>query len=342
MATMIGYQSSNAGAMVFNALPAWLVRHPGDLSWLMLAQLLPWLLVLVALFAALRADKPYTPPSAAAAQQWAARAAARKALPPGTPPGRAALAALRADLSTLFRHRNFMLLAAIFSLVAGMSWALPTVEGQLIEPCGYSSRVAGGAGAALMAAGVLSCAAAAPLLSAGGHSYVNVQRWLVFASAAATMLVLATNKPGNAGALLASWAALGAAQGPLGPVTLEHAAEMTFPMSADSSSAALFIISNLWSFVQVSALSPLLARRVSRTCASTLTPAAALIGTCLAVGCCLVMLLREEGRRAEAEGGAAKTEGEAGEAAEYAADAPLLTHAQQRAAAAAPHGDFTI
>jgi hypothetical protein len=336
--------------MVFNALPAWLVRRPDDLSSLMLAQLLPWLGVLAALVFAVQGDTPGAPPSAAAALQWAARRDARAALPPGVGPGAAALAALRRDLLALSRHRNFVTLAAVFSLVAGMSWALPTVEGQLIEPCGYSPRVAGGAGAALLGAGVLSCALAAPVLTARTRGYLGLQRRLVLAAAAATLLVLAANQPGNSMALLASWAALGAAQGPLGPVTLEHAAEMTFPMSADSSSAALFIVSNLWSFLQVSALAPLLARPSSRACATPATPAAALVVACMAAGVALTGALKEEGNRAAAEGStgeggggscgvaASALDGEAaGGEGRDAIDAPLLTHAQQRAAAV-PHG----
>jgi hypothetical protein len=326
--------------MVFNALPAWLVRRPGDLSALMLAQLLPWLAVLAALLAALRTDTPPAPPSAAAALQWAARRAALDALPPGTSPGAAALGALRRDLGALARNRNFALLAAVFSLVAGMSWALPTVEGQLIEPCGYSPRVAGGAGAVLLAAGIVACAAGAPLLAVGRRSYLALQRQLVIAAAAATVLAMAANQPGNAAALLASWAAMGAAQGPLGPLTLEHAAELTFPMSADSSSAALFICSNLWSFLQVSALSPLLARPVSARCESAATPAAALVAACMAAGVALVMLIREESHRAAAEQGAEGAGGAGGVGAAAPAgcvpadeppDAPLLTHAQHRA-----------
>jgi hypothetical protein len=338
VATLVGYQSSNAGAMVFNALPAWLVRRPDDLAGLMLLQLLPWAALLAALPRLVPSDTPAEAPSAAAAVQWAARRAAAAALPAGVSPGAAAVAALRRDLAALARHRNFVLLGAVFSLVAGMTWALPTVEGQLIEPCGYSPRLAGGAGAALLGGGVVSCLAAAPLLSPGRRGYTALQRHLVTAAAAATLLVMAANRPGQPGAVLLAWAALGCAQGPLGPVTLEHAAEMTFPMSADSSSAALFIVSNLWSFTQVSVLARLLAAPQSRECSAAATPAAAFVAACMALGVALAAGLREASRRAAAERGdvAAEPPCALPAATEDAApDAALLTRAEHRAAAAA-------
>ena len=347
VATLVGYQASNAGAMVFNALPAWLVRRPDDLSGLMLLQLLPWLALLAAMPRLLPSDTPAAAPSAAAAVQWAARRAAAAALPAGVSPGSAAVAALRRDLSTLTRHRNFALLAAVFSLVAGMTWALPTVEGQLIEPCGYSPRLAGGAGAALLGGGVVSCAAAAPLLSPGRRGYTALQRRLVAAAAVATLLVMAVNRPEQPGAVLLAWGALGCAQGPLGPVTLEHAAEMTYPMAADSSSAALFIVSNLWSFLQVSILARLLAAPESRTCATSATPTAAFVAACMALGVALAAGLRDESRRAAAERGddseapGVQEHGHGGEVGALpdgggdAPDAPLLTRAEHRNAAAA-------
>lgn len=344
LATLVGYQASNAGAMVFNALPAWLVRRPDDLAGLMLLQLLPWVALIAAMPRLLPSDTPAEAPSAAAAVQWAARRTAAAALPAGVSPGGAAVAALRRDLTALARHRNFAVLAAVFSLVAGMTWALPTVEGQLIEPCGYSPRLAGGAGAALLGGGVVSCLAAAPLLTPGRRGYTALQRRLVFAAAATTLLVMAANRPGQPGAVLLAWGALGCAQGPLGPVTLEHAAEMTFPMSADSSSAALFIASNLWSFMQVSVLARLLMARESQDCSAAATPAAAFVAVCMALGVALAAGLREESRRAAAERGDTETEGAEAcpqmpaasiEQGDDAPDAPLLTRAEHRAAAAA-------
>ncbi len=345
VATVVGYQASNAGAMVFNALPAWVVRKPEDLSSLFLAQLCAWVPVLLATARWMHTDRPDMPPSAAAALQWARREAHKASLPTGTHAGAAALASLAADLRALCAHRNFVLLTVVFSLVAGMSWALPTLEGPLIEACGYSPRVAGGAGAALLAAGVVACAALAPMLRRQ-PGYLPLQRALVLASASTAALLLASNRPLAAPQLLAAWAAFGAAQGPLGPVTLEHAAEMTFPMSADSSSAALFIASNLCSFAQASTLQPLLARPVSARCARTATPAAALVMACMLGGCLAVFAMKPEQTRAAAEGEGDRAAADDGAdslsasppgsddvisgGADEELDAPLLTHAQQR------------
>jgi hypothetical protein len=286
--------------VLFNALPAWVVRAPQDLGWLFALQLGAWLPALALLRVSLPADRPERPPCAAAALQWRMRAEARWG---GA--GTSALRLLWQDVCALLRSRSFLLLAALFSLVAGPSWALPAVEGQMMSACGYSPRQAGGAGALQLAAGVIACAllvpalrageaprAAGGLLSAGGgggggggRDYLSLQRGLALACAAATALLLAATRPLGARGLLAAWALFGAAQGPMGPVTLEHAAELSFPIAPDSSSALLFILSNLASFAQAAALQWLLRAPPSADCSSPATPAAAFRMLQMAAGC---------------------------------------------------------
>ena len=339
VATSIGFQASNLGAILFNALPAWLVHRPADLHALFLAQLLAWPLVLAALAVGMPTDRPDVAPSAATAAQWARHAAQRARLPPGTSPGAAAVASLAADLRLLARDADFRLLVAGFSCTAGVAWALSTVEGPLIEACGYSPRVAGGAGAALLAGGVVACAALAPWLraSASSRQYLPLQRRLQALCCAATAVLLVNTRPLAARQLLLAWAACGAAQGPLGPLTLEHAAQLTYPVPADSSSAALFMASNLASFAQTAAMQMLLTRPVSALCLSVATPSAALVVACLLLGYLAVACMNSASRGGSPSGRPAGSD--AGSAAcapsfestTEAPDAPLLTQAHQRA-----------
>jgi len=71
VATVVGYQASNAGAMLFNALPAWLVKRPRDLSPLFLTQLALWVPVLLATGRLMPSDRPPSArPGCAAAAVW--------------------------------------------------------------------------------------------------------------------------------------------------------------------------------------------------------------------------------------------------------------------------------
>ena len=331
VATTIGFQASNAGAILFNSLPAWVVRTPADLRLLFLAQLLAWPFVILAMALCMATDTPAMPPSSATAAQWLRRQQQHKALPPGTSPGAAAVAALVADLKLLCAHRNFVLLTLSFSCTAGVAWALSTVEGPLIESCGYSPRVAGGAGALSLTGGLLSCIALAPWLRASweGREYLPLQRRLQLLCAATTAVLMSNNRPLAQRQLLLSWALCGAAQGPLGPLTLEHAAAMTYPLAADSSSAALFMASNLASFIQTELLQALLRSPASALCLSTLTPGAVLVTANVLLGCLFVWAMTPQTCAASAHVVQEQPLQRVGPAASDD-DAPLLTQAHLR------------
>lgn len=84
-----------------------------------------------------------------------------------------------------------------------------------------------------------------PMVSVLNH--LSVRRYVVlqkgnlalFTVAVATLYI--NNRPDNRTGVIASWAFLGLALEPLMPLTLEHAAEMTYPQSADSSTALLLV-----------------------------------------------------------------------------------------------------
>jgi hypothetical protein len=122
------------------------------------------------------------------------------------------------------------------------------------------------------------------------------------ASAALGMIgFLLSLRPGAAPVVLAASAVLGAAAVPLLPLTLENAAETTFPIAEDVSAALLTSAGKLAGVVLVVALQPLVGRGA---CASVLTPAAGVIAA--AIGCSALGLLgfQADYRRAAAERGA--------------------------------------
>lgn len=184
------------------------------------------------------------------------------------------------EMNLIAQNRNFLLLMSGFSIAMGAVWALLMVESQLVEPCGYTDEFAGLCGACLLGTGVVAAFALSYVMETT-KEYVTLQKvnLCLFAVAVATLYV--NNRPGNkcgvacflfgsvssrercalrsslrcAAAqtettalrplgrtvVIASWSFLGLTLEPLMPLTLEHAAEMTFPVPADSSTALLLV-----------------------------------------------------------------------------------------------------
>jgi hypothetical protein len=287
--------------MIISAVAPFAVRQPDQIPRLYDWQLPVWALICcVSLFVC--ADRPPSPPSSSAAQQWAARAAAQAApLPPGVTANWAALQAAWADTRSLLVHANFMYLNLSFSLLTGIGWTYLTIVGQLLEPCGYSNMLAGIANAVFMGANALGCFVAAPIVEST-RGYVPMQRACSWLTALTTLAVVGTARPGAPAAVLLAWAALGFAMGPLTPISFEHAAEMTYPLPANSSTSLLNVAANLVGFIQTVVITPLLADATSGTCSSVVTPAAGFTLGCAGVGLVFTQLVTKEYRRQGAEG----------------------------------------
>ena len=89
---------------------------------------------------------------------------------------------------------------------------------------------------------------------------------------------LGANQPGNAGSVVAAYIMYGFISCPLTPITLEHAAEMTYPIPADNSAALLFTGVNVVFLAVTLGVGPLLAvDPVSLTCSSIKSNAALVI-----------------------------------------------------------------
>jgi len=289
------------GVMIISASAPFIVHQPSQIVLLYYWQVPVWLLILLA-GAWVCADRPPMPPSASAATLWATEdEAAAVPLPEGGSYAARALNDIWLHTLSLMRLPNFLWVAVSYSLITGVGWAFLTVVGQFLEPCGYSTYVAGFANAVFMGATALGCFAAAPTVEAT-RAYLPMQRFVSWSTLAACAAVLAMARPGHAAGVLVAWAALGFTMGPLTPISFEHAVEMTYPVPAQASSAILIVLSNLLGFIETVVVTKLLQRGASPTCADAWTPAAAFTLGCVAVGSAMTTLVNKDYRRQAAEG----------------------------------------
>lgn len=84
-----------------------------------------------------------------------------------------------------------------------------------------------------------------PLLFHSPPRYLELQQGFSWLTALSAIGVFATARHGSPWAVLAAWSVAGFFMGPLTPLSFEHAAEMTFPVSANSSTTILNILGNL-------------------------------------------------------------------------------------------------
>lgn len=158
LATTVATMANVSGQMVFSLLPPLLVHTPEQLGVILLVQWVPGFVVAALAWTFLQ-QRPPLPPSASAALQWREAEAAASSAKNHSAVGSSSLAAVQEmlhDAAALLRNPNFCLLASGFAVGTGTVWAVLILEAQLITPCGYSDRIAGTAGAALLGTGVAS------------------------------------------------------------------------------------------------------------------------------------------------------------------------------------------
>lgn len=296
-ATITATMANILGQMAGSLLPALFVKDSADFAFMMLIQAIPCSVVLILAYFVAQ-DRPTVAPSSAAAQQWADRdsSAADKT----ESPMRRALLSMWHDAAALMTNGNFVWLAAGFSLATGMAWTLLTLQAQIITPCGYSVDVAGISGASLLGVGVASSFGIGFILKLTGFAYVTTQKLLVCGCAAATVAVLLVNSPNHVALVIAMWCFVGAVLQPLMPVTLEHAAEMTFPMVADSSSTILLVAANLIGCVLTFVLTALVALPSFSNCDALLNPASGVMMSAMILAAVVTLPVRVDYRRKKA------------------------------------------
>ena len=301
LATTIGTQANVLGQVIANLLPPFVVHTSRDFALLQAVQMVPAVLVLGGM--AFTTDRPPTPPSASAAASWHAGEASGGGGGGGGiedgHPYPSALASMWRDCGALLRNGNFLLLLLGWSATTGIGWTLLTVEEQMLSPCGYSDVIAGYSGTALLGLGIITAMVAAPVM-ARTRAYALLQKGVMLGCLLATVAVLAVNRPGSPAAVISSWLLLGAGLQPLQPLTLEHAAEMTYPVPADVSSAMLQTGANLVATVQTFVVSPLLNLPASANCSSVVSPAALFIGAWMLIGALITLPIKAVYARTDA------------------------------------------
>ena len=287
----------------------------------------------VALFAMV--EQPPQAPSATARMQRTLRERARaEHQKSGDSAGWSSLQESIKEVGELLRNPNFVLLCGGFAVGTGTIWAVLILEQQLISPCGcatqpsptqprprgaepamsssaaprrrYSDAFAGALGAALLGAGVVAAFAVAFVMEST-KAYLPLQKADSVLALVAMCCIFLAARPDNGAALFAAWVFLGVAVQPMMPITLEHAAEITYPVGADSSTALVFVCANTFGTLLVLAVTPLLALPRSADCSSVWTPAAGLVCSLMAVGTALMLSIGQDYRRQAAEKGVLKS-----------------------------------
>ena len=249
-------------------------------------------------------DEPAQPPSAAAAVQRRARC---KAARDGTQV-EPSLVPLLTALRSLVSHRNFLVLLFSSSLVIQMVYTLVLIMGAMLQPCGITPGTTG-----IALAGFSICSAVSPfiylgsIMGDGTHrspEYARHQRfWTVAAAVGLAGVVLVHNKDETAVVAVAAWCLLGLLSGVLGNsgLTLEHSAEMTFPLPPNASITLLTIVGNGISFVQVIIATWLVSQPSAASCVMVTSPLTWYVAANGAAGLLLLSALRPEYRRVQAE-----------------------------------------
>jgi MFS family permease len=174
----------------------------------------------------------------------------------------------------------------------GVSWALASVVGQLVQPCGYSNTVVGVLSIGCGFSGVFGSFGTAWVLQRYPDSILTVQKVMLVLTAGTALWCLAVNRPGHFGQLVAPWVLYGLASGPLVPVTLGLAAEITYPIPADNSAALLFTGAITVFFVVTILLTALLRLPTSQSCSNLVTPASVMLTLLVLVGAGIALPMR--------------------------------------------------
>jgi hypothetical protein len=284
---------------------------PNGIPMMLLCQAIP-ATILVVLTWFFFADRPPTPPSAAVAEQLRQIQKAKTLLASGeveanihTGEGVVVMEALSAtdalrqlfrDSMALLKNWNFLMILLSFSIEVGMSWTYAGLIGVLIPPCGYDATIAGWAGAGLLGAGVVTSFLVGPVM-VRTRAYTWLYKGFLILTTAMTLWTLGANQPGNVGMVIASWLMMGAMSMPLIPLSFELAAEVTFPIPADNSSALLMFGANTLALILTFALVPAYQLPPSAECTTPYTVAALIVLIFMLVGTIVGLPIKADYRR---------------------------------------------
>ena len=300
-ATIVVSLFNPIGNALGSLVPSLIVNGVDDLPGLMLWQAVA-ATVLVLLSAAFAGDAPRTPPNAAAAartdelERQCAVLQSADGPRPHSATGTVTWVHLRAEVTMLLRNRNFCLLACSFGIGLGLFNAILTLLSQMLTPCGYDDTTAGVSGGALLGAGLVVAGGVGVALEKT-RAYAPIFRGMVVLVMAAMLLMLGSLRTSSEGVIIVSFAVLGGVLIPLLPVSLETAAECSWPVSEDTGASFLMLMGNLSGIVYIFVLTALLGLAPSTDCSSVATPAAAFILANMAIAVGTALAFKKDYRR---------------------------------------------
>ena len=203
------------------------------------------------------------------------------------------------DFGTMLCDSNFIMLLSAFSIQTGISWVFMAVVGMLIGPCGYDWTIVAGALSGMGFAGVFGSFLIANILRVWHDGYNIIQKVCFVLCGGACLWCIGSNQPGNAANIVAAYIIYGGISCPLTPVTLEHAAEMTYPIPADNSAALLFTGVNMVFLAVTLGVGPLLMTdEVSLTCSNIISKTSTVLIVFTCVGSVIAIPMRASYKRA--------------------------------------------
>lgn len=186
-------------------------------------------------------EEPEGPPSHAAVQKRQARQQTRD--DPARLQNGFSICKVFDDYIQLLQDKNFCALLVAFSFVLGGFNSLFTVLEQLLKPAGYSIACASDVGNTFIVSGGITSVISALILDRT-HAYITVLKVSYFLTFVASCIFCSQVRPDNDAWLVAAAGLFGAASVPILPVTLEAAAEATYPVAEEAASGLLILGGN--------------------------------------------------------------------------------------------------
>eukprot|EP01138_Halocafeteria_seosinensis_P002607 gb/GECG01002665.1/.p1 GENE.gb/GECG01002665.1/~~gb/GECG01002665.1/.p1 ORF type:complete len:506 (+),score=39.61 gb/GECG01002665.1/:1-1518(+) len=218
---------------------------------------------------------------------------------PGTRADSPGLATLKHVLSNcvhLLKQKNFLLLLIGFSVGLGLFNAFITLIEQIVAPCNYTSSNAGIFSAVLIVSGLVGAVIAGAILEKT-KALIEVLKAMVIISFIGIATVLLLLRPDMFPYLTAAFAIMGLAILPLLPACMENAAEMTYPVHEDTSTALLIGGGQVAGII----MSFTIPQLSEKHCSTVFTPSSIFIIGMTAIALTCFLFIKKDYRRMKAE-----------------------------------------
>jgi len=331
-ATVIASLSNAIGTAVASVVPSLVVSTAQDLPSLLLGTAIATSVIFLGSALGMTSDVPSSPPSASASiRQLAAlrRVSTEELLLPNatgsaivddrsantvslTSPqahprsGVSLVSTMRSVLRqywSLVCDKNFGCLLWGFGIGLGLFNALLTLIAQIILPCGYGADAAGLAGGALLGTGLVVAGGVGVLLEKT-RAYTLILKVFMCLAGLALIFFLSSLRRNSYEVLIVSSAVMGGFLIPILPISLENAAECTYPLTEEVSSGLLLSLGNYVGLILAIAMQFVIPDAASpSSCNSPVTPLAGIILGSFSLAMLSIAFFRPDYKRQNAERG---------------------------------------